>query len=291
MNKVKLLIVDDDTDISNQMKWGLINDYDVFVAGDRPMALEIFKKERPVVVTLDLGLPPQAGGVEEGFLALAEMLEHDPLSKVIIITGQNEKEHALAGIAGGAYDFLNKPVQLDELQVIIRRALHVSQLEQEHRKLQKQLGGQSFENMLGTSPQIQKVYEMISKVATADAPVLIVGESGTGKELAARAIHEMSGRQEGPFVAINCGAIPETLLESELFGHEKGAFTGAHIQRKGRIESAQGGSLFLDEIGELPPPTSSKAPAVFAGTADRTCGRQARNCSGRARPGGHKHGH
>ena len=124
MNKVKLLIVDDDTDISSQMKWGLINDYDVFVAGDRPMALEIFKKERPVVVTLDLGLPPQAGGVEEGFLALAEMLEHDPLSKVIIITGQNEKEHALAGIAGGAYDFLNKPVQLDELQVIIRRALH-----------------------------------------------------------------------------------------------------------------------------------------------------------------------
>ena len=253
MNKVKLLIVDDDTDISNQMKWGLINDYDVFVAGDRPMALEIFKKERPVVVTLDLGLPPQAGGVEEGFLALAEMLEHDPLSKVIIITGQNEKEHALAGIAGGAYDFLNKPVQLDELQVIIRRALHVSQLEREYRKLQKQLGGQSFENMLGTSPQIQKVYEMISKVATADAPVLIVGESGTGKELAARAIHEMSGRQECPFVAINCGAIPETLLESELFGHEKGAFTGAHIQRKGRIESAQGGTLFLDEIGELPP--------------------------------------
>jgi len=253
MNKVKLLIVDDDTDISSQMKWGLINDYDVFVAGDRPIALEIFKKERPVVVTLDLGLPPQAGGVEEGFLALAEMLEHDPLSKVIIITGQNEKEHALAGIAGGAYDFLNKPVQLDELQVIIRRALYVSQLEREHRKLQKQLGGKTFEGMLGTSPQMQKIYEMISKVATADAPVLIVGESGTGKELAARAIHERSGRQEGPFVAINCGAIPETLLESELFGHEKGAFTGAHIQRKGRIESAQGGTLFLDEIGELPP--------------------------------------
>ena len=252
MNKFKLLIVDDDTDISSQMKWGLIGDYDVFVAGDRPKALDIFKKECPAVVTLDLGLPPQAGGVEEGFLALAEILEHDPLSKVIIITGRDEKEHALAGIGGGAYDFLTKPIQLDELRVIIRRAIHVSRLEHEHSELQKQLGGESFEGMLGTSPQMQEVYEMIRKVATTDASVLIVGESGTGKELAALAVHRRSARKEGPFVAINCGAIPETLLESELFGHEKGAFTGAHIQRKGRIESAHGGTLFLDEIGELP---------------------------------------
>lgn len=252
MNKVKLLIVDDDTDISSQMKWGLMGDYDVFVAEDRPGALDIFKKECPAVVTLDLGLPPQAGGVEEGFLALAEMLEHDPLSKVIIITGRDEKEHALAGIGGGAYDFLTKPIQLDELQVIIRRAIHVSRLEHEHSELQKQLGGESFEGMLGTSPQMQTVYEMIRKVATTDVSVLIVGESGTGKELTALAVHRRSARKEGPFVAINCGAIPETLLESELFGHEKGAFTGAHIQRKGRIESAQGGTLFLDEIGEMP---------------------------------------
>ena len=252
MNKFKLLIVDDDTDISSQMKWGLIGDYDVFVAGDRPGALDIFKKECPAVVTLDLGLPPQAGGVEEGFLALAEILEHDPLSKVIIITGRDEKEHALAGIGGGAYDFLTKPIQLDELQVIIRRAIHVSRLEHEHSELQKQSGSESFEGMLGTSPQMQEVYEMIRKVATTDASVLIVGESGTGKELAALAVHRRSARKEGPFVAINCGAIPETLLESELFGHEKGAFTGAHIQRKGRIESAHGGTLFLDEIGELP---------------------------------------
>ncbi|OEU46371.1 MAG: PEP-CTERM-box response regulator transcription factor, partial [Desulfobacterales bacterium S3730MH5] len=258
MNKTKLLIVEDDIDVSTQMKWGLINEYDVFVAEDRASGLEIFKKERPPVVTLDLGLPPQSGDVEEGFLALAEMLEHDPLSKVIIITGQNEKEHALAAIGGGAYDFLNKPIELDELQVIIRRALHVSQLEREHRELQKQLGGESFEGMLGTSPQMQKVYETIRKVATTDTPVLILGESGTGKELAARAIHRRSGRKEGPFVAINCGAIPETLLESELFGHEKGAFTGAHIQRKGRIESAQGGTLFLDEIGEISPQLQAK---------------------------------
>ena len=258
MDKVKLLIVEDDTDVSTQMKWGLINDYDVLLAEDRPRALEIFKKERPPVVTLDLGLPPQPGDVEEGFLALAEMLEHDPLSKVIIITGRDEKEHALAAIGGGAYDFLTKPVQLDELRVIIRRALHVSQLEREHRDLQKQLGGESFEGMLGTSPQMQKVYEMIRKVATTDTPVLIVGESGTGKELAALAIHRRSARKEEPFVPINCGAIPETLLESELFGHEKGAFTGAHIQRKGRVESAQGGTLFLDEIGELSPQLQAK---------------------------------
>lgn len=253
MDKIKLLIVDDDVDISTQMKWGLNQDYDVFLAEDRPSALRIFKKECPAVVTLDLGLPPKPGDVEEGFLALAEMLEHDPLSKVIIITGRDEKEHALAGIGGGAYDFLIKPIQLDELQVIIRRALHVSRLEREHRELQKRLDGESFEGMLGTSPQMRKVFEMIRKVGTTDTPVLIVGASGTGKELAAKAVHHRSARKEGPFVAINCGAIPETLLESEFFGHEKGAFTGAHIQRKGRIESAQGGTLFLDEIGELSP--------------------------------------
>jgi len=258
MEKVKLLIVDDDVDISTQMKWGLNQDYDVFLAEDRPTALRIFKKERPPVVTLDLGLPPKPGDVEEGFLALAEMLEYDPLSKVIIITGRDEKEHALEGIGSGAYDFLIKPVQLDELQVIIRRALHVSRLEREHHELQKRLGDESFEGMLGTCPQMRKVFEMIRKVGTTDTPVLILGDSGTGKELVARAIHQRSARKQGPFVAINCGAIPETLLESELFGHEKGAFTGAHTQRKGRIESAQGGTLFLDEIGELSPPLQVK---------------------------------
>jgi len=251
MNKVKLLIVEDDNDVATHMKWALINDYEVFLAQDRSSALAIFKKERPAVVTLDLGLPPQPDDVEVGFLALAMMLEHDPLSKVIIITGRDEKEHALAAIGQGAYDFLTKPVQLDELQVIIRRAVHVSRLEREHRDLQKRLGGDSFEGMLGTSVQMQKVFEMIRKVATTDTPALIVGESGTGKELAARAIHLRSARREGPFVVINCAAIPETLLESELFGHEKGAFTGAHIQRKGRVELAQGGTLFLDEIGAL----------------------------------------
>ena len=253
MDKPKLLIIEDDEDISTQMKWGLINDYDVFVAEDRARALAIFKRERPAVVTLDLGLPPKPGDVDEGFLTLAQMLGDDPLSKVIIITGRDEKEHALAAIGAGAYDFITKPIELHELQVIMRRALHVSQLEREHRELesQKHLKAKSFEGMLGSSVQMHEVFEMIRKVASADTPVLVLGESGTGKELAARAIHLRSARKRGPFIVINCAAIPETLLESELFGHEKGAFTGAHIQRKGRIESAQGGTLFLDEIGAL----------------------------------------
>jgi len=172
---------------------------------------------------------------------------------VIVVTGHDEKEHALQATSQGAYDFFCKPVQIDELKIVLRRAFYLSQLEREHRDLQQLLAHESFEGMLGTSPQMQEVFTMIRKVATTDAPVLIVGENGTGKELAARAIHGQGTRREHPFVAINCGAIPETLLESELFGHEKGAFTGAHIQRKGRIEAAHGGTLFLDEIGELTP--------------------------------------
>ena len=251
-NKSKLLIIEDDAELRTQMKWGLSQEYRMAMAGDRSSALESFKKENPLVVTLDLGLPPDPGGVAEGFQTLDSLLEHDPLTKVIIITGRSEKEHALAAIDRGAYDFLNKPIQLDELQVILRRAFHIARLEREHQELQKRVGGEAFEQMLGTSPQIQKVFEVIRKVATTEMPVLIAGESGTGKELAARAIHSRSERQKGPFVAINCGAIPENLLESELFGHEKGSFTSAHAQRRGRIEAARNGTLFLDEIGEMP---------------------------------------
>jgi len=258
MDNPKLLIVDDDEEIRAQMRWALAQDYEVFLAEDRKTALEILKQNRPAVVTLDLGLQPRPREVEEGFLTLGEILEQDPLIKVIIITGRGEKEHALKAIGQGAYDFFCKPIQVDELKVIIRRALRVYQLEQEHRKLQQRLHHESFEEMLGSSQQMQEVFATIRKVATTDAPVLVVGESGTGKELVARAIHRQSVRKENPFVAINCGAIPENLLESELFGHEKGAFTGAHIQRKGRIESAQGGTLFLDEIGELSLPLQVK---------------------------------
>jgi two-component system NtrC family response regulator len=233
------------------MKWALAQDYQVFLAGDRGSAMEIVGKEQPPVVTLDLGLPPRPAHVEEGFAALAEMLSADSFIKVIIITGRGEKEHALKAVGEGAYDFLYKPVEIDELKVVLKRAFYIASLEREHHFLQRQIGEGDFQGMLGGSPQMQEVFSIVRKVATSDASVLVVGESGTGKELVAQAIHRLSPRKEGPFVVINCGAIPETLLESELFGHEKGAFTGAHIQRKGRIEAARGGTLFLDEIGEL----------------------------------------
>jgi two-component system NtrC family response regulator len=171
--------------------------------------------------------------------------------KIIVITGQGEKENALKAVGEGAYDFFSKPIQIEELKVVLHRAFYVSQLEREHRDLRKKLSAEPFEGMLGTSPQMEEVFASIRKVATTEAPVLILGESGTGKELVANAIHQMSTRKEGPFVVINCSAIPESLLESELFGHEKGAFTGAHMQRKGRFETAQDGTLFLDEIGEI----------------------------------------
>ena len=256
--KPKLLIVEDDPSIAAQMKWALREDYEVLLAEDRNGALEIVKAQSPPVVTLDLGLPPRPAEVEEGFRALGEILSQDSLTKVIVITGHGEKEHAIRTIGQGAYDFFIKPVQAEELKIVLSRAFYLYRIEKEHRELKRRLLSESFGGMIGASPQMEKVYASIRKVATTDVPVLIVGESGTGKELVARAIHHLSLRREGPFVVINCGAIPESLLESELFGHEKGAFTGAHIQRRGRIEAAQGGTLFLDEIGELTPPLQVK---------------------------------
>lgn len=252
MKKPKLLIIEDDEELRTQMKWALAQDYNIIMAGDREDALSNFRREAPLVVTLDLGLPPQPTGVEEGFNTLADILNKDNTTKVIIITGRGEKENALQAIAQGAYDFFYKPIQVDELKVVLRRAFHISQLEREQRALQQRLSRGTFEDMLGTCGKMQDVFSVIRKISTTDAPVLIMGESGTGKELVARAIHRLSIRQDKPFIVINCGAIPENLLESELFGHEKGAFTGAHIQRKGRIEMTEGGILFLDEIGELP---------------------------------------
>jgi len=249
--KPRLLIVDDDEEIRTQMKWGLTQDYEIFLAEDRPTALEMLSEHRPQVVLLDLGLPPRPAEPVEGLAALSEILSRDSLVKVIIISGQGERENALLAIGAGAYDFLPKPADLEVLKLLLKRAFHVASLEREYREMQ-QLQGETFEGMLGTSQQMQQVFNTIRKVATADAPVLVLGESGTGKEMVAQAIHRQSARRDGPFVAINCSAIPETLLESELFGHEKGSFTGAHVQRKGRVETASGGTLFLDEIGELP---------------------------------------
>jgi len=249
--KPRLLIIDDDDEIRTQMKWGLAQDYELFMAEDRPTALELFSKHRPQVVLLDLGLPPRPAEPVEGLAALSEILGGDSLVKVIIISGQSEKDNALKAIGAGAYDFLPKPTDLELLKLLLKRAFHVASLEREYREMQ-QLQNETFENMLGTSPQMQQVFNSVRKVATSDVPVLILGESGTGKEMVAKAIHHRSIRKEGPFVAIDCSAIPEALLETELFGHEKGSFTGAHVQRKGRIETADGGTLFLDEIGELP---------------------------------------
>ena len=256
--KPKLLIVDDDEEIRTQMKWALSRDFDLIMAGDRPEAIESFRRERPLTTLLDLGLPPQPNEPDEGIAALGELLSIDSAAKIIVISGQGEKKNALEAVAAGAYDFLCKPVEMEELQFLLRRSIYLANLEREYLQLRQQTRSEGFEQMIGGSPQMQGVFAYIRKVAGTNAPVLLLGESGTGKELAALAIHQRSPRKDKSFVAINCNGIPENLLESELFGHEKGSFTGAHAQRKGLIENAADGTLFLDEIGELPPPIQVK---------------------------------
>jgi two-component system NtrC family response regulator len=258
MVRPKILIVDDDDELRTQMRWALNSRYDIFLAENREGAMDILKREKPGVVTLDLGLPPSPGDTREGFLALSEMLQVDPLLKILVITGQGEKENGMEAIGQGAYDFLPKPISVEELKIIIDRAINVQKLDRERRELIEKSTYESFDDLIGASSEMQKVFSTVEKVAGTDVPVLISGESGTGKELVAQAIHRRSSRKSGPFIAINCGAIPENLLESELFGHEKGSFTGAHVQRIGRVEMAQGGTLFLDEIGELSGPLQVK---------------------------------
>jgi two-component system NtrC family response regulator len=256
--KPTVLIVDDDEAIRTQTKWALTADYEVYLAEDRKRAVEVFTSTRPAVTLLDLGLPPRPNDPDEGLTALSDMLAVDNTAKIIVISGQSEKRNAIEAVGAGAYDFLCKPVEMDELKLLLRRCLNVLDLEREYLQLQQSRQPEIFEQMLGTSPQTQSVFAFIRKVAATDVPALLLGESGTGKEMAAAAIHRCSRRKDGPFVAINCNAIPENLLESELFGHEKGAFTGAHVQRKGLLETASGGTLFLDEIGELPAPIQVK---------------------------------
>jgi two-component system, NtrC family, response regulator len=251
MEKPRILIIDDDDGVRTQMKWSLNSRYDVHLAEDRPTALEVLKREKPSVVTLDLGLPPSPGDTREGLLALSDLLQVDPHLKVLVITGQDQKENGIEAIGLGAFDFFSKPVNIDELKIVLDRAIHLQELERGRRELPGRNESEPFEGIIGESIEMQAVFGAVEKVAKSDASVLIIGESGTGKELVSRAIHQRSSRNSRPFVAINCGAIPETLLESELFGHEKGAFTGAHVQRQGRLEMAHGGTLFLDEIGEL----------------------------------------
>jgi len=256
--KSKVLIVDDDPEIRTQLKWALATDYELLLAENRSQAIDQFKKFRPDLTLLDLGLPPRPHEPDEGLATLSDLVATNPGAKVIVVSGQNEKKNAIQAVAAGAYDFLCKPIDLDELKLILRRCLYLLNLETEYREMQQKFRPDVFENMLGTSAQMQGVFAFVRKVAASSAPVLLLGDSGTGKEMAAVAIHRRSLRKDAPFIAINCNAIPENLLESELFGHEKGAFTGAHMQRKGLIETAVGGTLFLDEIGELPPPVQVK---------------------------------
>jgi len=272
-----LLIIDDNPDIRQQLKWGLGEQYEILLAGDVPQGLVIFKKQQPRVVVLDLGLPPHEHSSVEGFRCLAEMLDHNPNAKIIMLTGNSERENALQAIQMGAYDFYPKPPILDELKVIIARAFHVANIEEQNRALQRSLELKSTVagGIIGQCAEMQSVFTTIRKVASSDVPIMITGESGTGKELVARAIQEASLRKSAPFIPINCGAIPENLLESELFGHEKGAFTGAHATVQGKLQYAHKGTLFLDEIGELPVNLQVKLLRFLQeGTIQRVGGRE-----------------
>lgn len=259
ITRPKLLIVEDDEGLQRQLRWAY-DDYDVVVAGDRATAIDMLRAEEPAVVTLDLGLPPDPDGVSEGFATLSEILALKPDTKIIVASGHGARESAMRAIASGAYDFYQKPVDIDELGMIVRRAFHLHAIEADNRRLcslptddARVLGG-----MITAAPEMLKVARTIERVANADVSVMLLGASGTGKELLARGVHQASSRKHGAFVAINCGAIPENLLEAELFGHEKGAFTGAVKTTEGKIELAQGGTLFLDEVGDIPLPLQVK---------------------------------
>jgi two-component system, NtrC family, response regulator len=250
----KILIVDDNAVICTQLKWGLAEEYSVLQGADGVEGLALFREHAPRVVILDLGLPPHANSEIEGFRCLGEMLTINPSAKIIMLTGNDERKNALKAIQMGAYDFYPKPPCLSELKVIISRAIHLANIEEQNRQLQRsiELTTDDSWGMIGQCPEMQKVFANIRKVASTNVPIFIGGESGTGKELVAKALHDASGRNKAEFVAVNCGAIPENLMESEFFGHEKGAFTGAHSTVQGKFQQAHKGTLFLDEIGELP---------------------------------------
>jgi two-component system NtrC family response regulator len=250
-----LLIVDDNSDVRQHLKWGLSQSpYDIHFAKDAKEAMEVFRKVSPGVVTLDLGLPPRPQDASQGYACLAEMLALRPATKVIVITGFDERGNARRAVEMGAFDFFRKPIDLSELKVMIRRAFHLLDIEQGsgRRPLERVAASKVRYGIVCDCQAMSEVIAIIEKVANSDAPVLICGESGTGKELVAKAVHQLSPRCKEPLVSINCGAIPENLLESEFFGHERGAFTGATSTVKGKVEYADKGTLFLDEIGELP---------------------------------------
>ena len=251
--KPKLLIVEDDAGLQAQLKWAY-EEFEVIQATDREAALAALRAEAPAVVTLDLGLPPDPDGTSEGFAVLDAIMALKPDTKVIVASGHDARESALHAIERGAYDFYAKPVDIDELGLIVRRAYQLHLIEAENRRLAAGMGADRtvLGSLITAAPEMLKVARMIERVATTSASVMLLGASGTGKELLAKGLHQRSARAAAPFIAINCAAIPENLLESELFGHEKGAFTGAIRTVEGKVEQADGGTLFLDEVGDIP---------------------------------------
>ncbi|MHB1084757.1 MAG: PEP-CTERM-box response regulator transcription factor [Thiobacillus sp.] len=255
--KQKILLVEDDPGLRKQLKWSL-SDCELVMAADRDSAITQLRRHEPAVVLLDLGLPPDPDGATEGLAALQQILSLAPTTKVIVVTGNLDRSNAVQAIHLGAYDFFQKPFDPDVLALMIARALHVHALEAENRMLVARQQGSSLQGLITSSEPMLNVCRTVEKVAPANVTVLLLGESGTGKEVLARGVHELSPRAKERFVAINCAAIPDTLLESELFGYEKGAFTGAAKQTIGKIEYANEGTLFLDEIGDLPMPLQAK---------------------------------
>jgi len=245
-----LLIVEDDPGLQKQLKW-IFECYQTVIASNRSEAITALRRYMPRVVTLDLGLPPDAANASEGLNTLQEILELAPATKIIVVTGNDDREHAIQAVALGAYDFYQKPIDTDILNLIIERAFQLSELEKEHLKLQQQTA-QPLVGIIASCKKMQELSCKLEKIAPTNVTALLLGESGTGKEVLAKAIHGLSDRKDKPFIAVNCAAIPENLLESELFGYEKGAFTGASQQTKGKIEYAHKGTFFLDEIGDLP---------------------------------------
>ncbi|MBK1672853.1 PEP-CTERM-box response regulator transcription factor [Ectothiorhodospira shaposhnikovii] len=255
--KPVLLLVEDDPGLLSQLRW-CFDDFEILTAQNRDEAIAQLRRGEPSVVTLDLGLPPDPGGATEGLATLEQILSLAPETKVIVVTGNNDRDNAVRAVALGAYDFYQKPVDADILNLIVKRAHRLFELEAENRRLSARQTTEPLPGLVAASPEMLKVCRTVEKVAPTDATTLLLGDSGTGKEVVAQALHGLSRRKQGPFVAINCAAIPENLLESELFGYEKGAFTGAVKQTRGKIEYADGGTLFLDEVGDLPMPLQAK---------------------------------
>ena len=272
-DKKTLLMVEDDLGLQKQLKWSF-ESYQTVIAGNKSEAITALRRYRPSVVTLDLGLPPDPANASEGLMALQEILELAPATKVIVVTGNDDRDNAIQAVAMGAYDFYQKPIDIDVLNLIIQRAFQLSDLEQEYQSLQ-QYTAEPLAGLIASCEKMQVLCRKIEKIAPTNATTLLLGESGTGKEVLAKAIHRLSDRANKPFVAVNCAAIPETLLESELFGYERGAFTGAAQQTKGKIEYAQNGTFFLDEIGDLPYSLQSKLLRFLQErTIERVGGRQ-----------------